>query len=103
VTGCGSVRLGRHKFGMNLCLQVWNLMRSYVRGGYYAGLVSLTSSPCSSGLLFSAGDWSASRVLLCVRVRRLGAFGVQWERENKCVKNVEMGKPMRCVPLFICI
>ena len=23
----------------------------------------------------SAGGWSASRVLLCVRVRRLGAFG----------------------------
>ena len=25
--------------------------------------------------LFSARGWSASRVLLCVRVRRLGAFG----------------------------
>jgi len=39
-----------------------------------AGLVSLTS-PYSSEILFSAGDWSASGVLLCVRVRRLGAFG----------------------------
>jgi len=39
---------------------------------FFAGLVSLTSSPYSSELLV----WSASRVLLCVRVRRLGAFGV---------------------------
>jgi len=32
--------------------------------------------------LFSAGSWSASRVSL--RVRRLGAFGFLWEREQVC-------------------
>jgi len=32
--------------------------------------------------LFSAGGWSASRVLLCVRVCRLGVFGFLWEREQ---------------------
>jgi len=38
-------------------------------------LVSLTSSPYSSELFVLGGGWSASRVLLCVRVRRLGTFG----------------------------
>ena len=35
------------------------------RGGgvVFAGLVSLISSPYSSELLFSAGGWSASRIL----------------------------------------
>ena len=38
--------------------------------------VSLASSPYSSELfVVLGGGWSASRVLLCVRVRRLGAFG----------------------------
>ena len=46
-----------------------------------AGLVSLTS-PYSSELLVLGGGWSASRVLLCVR--RLGAFGFLWEREQMC-------------------
>ena len=49
---------------------------------FYAGLVSLTSSshpsPCSpySSELIGGGFfwWSASRVLLCVRVRRHGAI-----------------------------
>jgi len=44
-------------------------------GGVFAGLVSQTSSPFSSELVVLGGGWSASRVLLCVRVRRLGAFG----------------------------
>jgi len=45
----------------------------------YAELVSLTSSsypsPYSLELFVLDGRWSTSRVLLCVRVRRLGAFG----------------------------
>ena len=32
-------------------------------------------SPYSSELFVLDGGWSASRVLLCVRVRRLGTFG----------------------------
>ena len=44
-------------------------------GVVFVGLVILTSSPYSSDFLFPAGGWSPSRVLLCVRVRRLGAFG----------------------------
>ena len=43
-------------------------------GVVYAGLVSLTS-PYSSELFVLGGGWSASGVLLRVRVRRLGAFG----------------------------
>ena len=43
-------------------------------GVVFAGLVSLTSSPYSSELLVPGGG-SVSRVLLCVRVRRLGVFG----------------------------
>jgi hypothetical protein len=50
----------------------------------FAGLVRLTSSLYSSELFVLGGDWSASRVLLCVRVRRLGAFGFLWEREQTC-------------------
>ena len=42
-------------------------------GVFFAGLVSLTF-PYSSELLLGGG-WFASRVSLCVRVRRLGAFG----------------------------
>jgi len=54
---------------------------------FYAGLLSLTSSsypsPCSPlffGTIVLGGGvvWSASRVLLCVRVRRHGAF-VLWK------------------------
>ena len=41
----------------------------------FAGLFSLTSSPYSSELLVLGRGWSASRVLLCVLVRRLDAFG----------------------------
>jgi len=44
-------------------------------GVVFTRLVSLTSSPYSSELLVLGRGWSASRVLLCVRVRRLGAFG----------------------------
>ena len=50
---------------------------------------------CRCGILYAAvlffgtfcsrwGGWSASRSLLCVRVRRLGAFGFLWEREQVC-------------------
>jgi len=51
------------------------LMLQHVGGGgvFFAGLVSLTF-PYSSELLLGGG-WFASRVSLCVRVRRLGAFG----------------------------
>ena len=43
-------------------MQVWYLMCCYVGGGVVsAGMVSLTFSPYSSELLFSAGGWSASR------------------------------------------
>ena len=39
-------------------------------------LVSLASSPYSSELfVVLGGGWSASRGLLCVRMRKLGAFG----------------------------
>jgi len=51
-------------------------------GMTFAGLVSLTSY--SSELLVLGGGWSASRVLLCVRVHRLGPFGFLWEREQVC-------------------
>ena len=34
--------------------------------------------------LFSVWDWPASVVLLYVRVRRLGAFGFLWEKEQLC-------------------
>jgi len=47
-------------------------------------VVGLTSSPCSSELFVLGGGWSASRVLVCVRVRRLGAFGFLWQREQVC-------------------
>ena len=61
------------------------LLAPMLEGGgvVFAGLVSLTS-PYSSELLFSAEGWSASRDLLCVRVRMLGAFGFLWEREQVC-------------------
>jgi len=45
------------------------------RGVVFAGLVILTSSPYSSELFVLGGGWCASRVLLCVCVRRFGAFG----------------------------
>jgi len=51
-------------------------------GVLFAGLVSLTSSPYSSVLLVPGGGLSASRVLLCVRVRGFGSFGFLWEREQ---------------------
>ena len=44
-------------------------------GVVFEGLVILASSPYSSELLVPSGDWSASGVLLCVRVRRPRAFG----------------------------
>ena len=53
-------------------------------GGVFAGLVSPTSSPYSSELLVPGGGLSASRVLLSVRLRRLGSFGFLWEREKVC-------------------
>ena len=43
------------------------------RGWFLQGLVSLTSSPYSSGLLVPGGRVICLQVLLCVR--RLGAFG----------------------------
>jgi len=43
--------------------------------GGVAGLVSLTFSPYSSEMSLLGGGWSASWDLLCLRVRRLGAFG----------------------------
>ena len=66
-------------------MQVWCLICSYVGEGVgLTGLVSLTSSPYSLELLVPGGGLSASRVLLCVRVRRLGAFGFLWETEQVC-------------------
>ena len=53
-------------------------------GVVFAGLVSPTSSPYSSELLVPGGGLSASRVLLSVRLRRLGSFGFLWEREKVC-------------------
>ena len=44
-------------------------------GVVFAGLVILASSPYSSELLVPGRGWSASEVLLCVRVRRPRAFG----------------------------
>ena len=44
-------------------------------GVVFADLVILASSPYSSELLVPGGGWSASRVLLCIRVRRPRAFG----------------------------
>jgi len=56
--------------------------------GGFASMFSLTSSPCpstySSELFVLSGVWCASGVFLCVRVRRLGAFGFLWEREQVC-------------------
>ena len=48
----------------------------------FAGLVSLTSAYSSELFVLVWGVWSASRILLCVRVHRLGAFGFLWEREQ---------------------
>ena len=53
----------------------------------FAGLVILTSSPYSSELLVPGGGWSASRVLLYVRVLRLRALVFLWEREQVCKKH----------------
>jgi hypothetical protein len=44
-------------------------------GWFLRVLVNLASSPYSSDFLVPGGGWFASRVLLCVRVRRLHAFG----------------------------
>ena len=64
-------------------MQVWYLICSYVgEGVVFAGLVSLTSFPYSLELLVPGRGFSASSVLLCVR--RLGAFGFLWEREQVC-------------------
>ena len=51
-------------------------------GVVFAGLVSLTSSPCSQ----QGGGLSASRVLLCVCVCLCLAHLVFYGRENKFVK-----------------
>jgi hypothetical protein len=53
-------------------------------GVVFAGLVIL-ASPYSSEFLVPGGGWSASGVVLCVRVRRPRAFGFSMG-ENKCVK-----------------
>ena len=73
---------------------------------FYAGLVSLTSSypsrcsPYSSELIGGFFFiWSASRVLLWVRVGRHGTF-IFCGKENRSVK---CGQPLWCVPLFIFI
>ena len=68
------------------------------RGGF-VGLVSLTSSPYSSELFVLGGGWSASRVLPCVRVRRLGTFGFVWEREQVC----EMLKWVNLCGVCLCL
>ena len=44
-------------------------------GVVFAGLVILASSAYCSELLVPGGGWSASGVLLCVRMRRPRAFG----------------------------
>ena len=49
--------------------------------------VSLTSSPYSSELFVLGGCWSASRVFLCVRLRKLGAFGFLWDTPEECTIN----------------
>ena len=56
---------------------------SYV-GGWFARLVILTSSPYSSELLVPGWGLVCLQVLLCVRLRRLLAFGFLWEREQVC-------------------
>jgi len=69
------------------------------------GLVCLTSSCFSSGLLFSVGVFASGFCYVCV-CAWLGAFSFLWEREKKCVtnvKDVQVGKPVWRVPLFICI
>ena len=55
-------------------------------GGGFGGLVIPTYSPYSSELLVPDRGLSASRVVLSVRVRWLGAFCFLWER----VKEREM-------------
>ena len=56
------------------------------RGLVFAGLFSLTSSPCPSPYSLERfvlrGVLSASGVFLCVRVCRLGAFGFLQDREQ---------------------
>jgi len=72
---------------------------------FYAGLVSMTIFFLSFSLFslffgtYRRGVflWSASRGLLCVRVRRHGSF-VFCGRENRSVK---CGQQLCCVPLFI--
>ena len=74
VNGCGSFRLGYVGvgFGGN-CDCRYGILCAPMLGVVFAGLVILSSSPYSSQLLVPGGGWSASGVLLCVRVRRLRA------------------------------
>ena len=60
-------------------------------GVVFAGLVILASSPYSSEFLVPGGGWSASGVVLCVRVRRPRAPGFSMG-ERTSVWNVYMGK-----------
>ena len=68
MNGCGSFRLGYVSAGFG-----GNCDCRY--GISCVGLVILASSPYSSDLLVPGGGWSASGVLLCVRVCRPHAFG----------------------------
>jgi hypothetical protein len=73
VNGRGSFRLGcvGVGFGGN-CDCRCGILYAPMLG---SGLVILASSPYSSELLVPCGGWSASGVLLCVRVCRPRAFG----------------------------
>ena len=70
-------------------------------------LVFLKSSRFSSWVIVLGGGFLPPVSVMCVCVRsRLGAFGFLWERGKKCVtnvKDVEVGKPIWHVPMFICI
>ena len=92
MNGYGSFRLGyaRVGFGGN-CDCRYGILCAPMLGVVFAGLVILSSSPYSSQLLVPGGGWSASGVLLCVRVCRPRAFGFSMG-ERTSVLNVYMGK-----------
>jgi len=84
--GCGTYWLGRCGIRRNYGCRCGILYAPMLEVVFYAGLVSLTSSfpsPCSpysSELIGGFFFCSASRILLCVFVRRYGALFSMGER-----------------------
>ena len=67
---CRSFRLGRCRVRRKLWLQVWYLVCSYVEGWFLRAWLFWHLLLILRNYLFPAGGLSASRILLCVRVRQ---------------------------------